>query len=141
MKEIILDSPLKEGTNFSLLNIIPAPEEAYPTCSNFPRTKIQQARRSIEIEQDVTDALRQRYGNMPLGRAIRIMLGLKPKIAQNAWQEEEDKLLQKYYPQHGSTQLSEVLDRRPHSIRNRASKLGIKRVWIYKRDRRGRRRA
>jgi len=139
-KLVSLDAPLKGGTNFSLLNIIPAPEDKYAKYSSTPKSKIQQARRSIEIDQDVVDALRHQFGNMPLGRAIRIMLGLNLKTAQNAWQEEEDALLKEYYPKYGSKALSETLDRKPHCVRDRASKLGIKRVWEYKRDRRGRKR-
>lgn len=73
---------------------------------------------------------------MPLGRAIRVMLGLKPKVAQDAWQEEEDRLLRQYYSEHGSKALAEVLGRGSATIRDRASNLGIRRVWQYKRDRR-----
>ena len=138
MKKLILDQPLKAGTSFTLLNVVPSPESDFPTCSTVPRVKITQARRSIEIDRDVVDKLRQQFGTMPLGRALRIMVGLKPKVAQNAWQEEEDELLRKYYPNYGSKYLAEVLDRKPHCIRDRASKLEIRRVWKYKRDRRGR---
>lgn len=140
MKELSLDKPLKEGEHFTLLDVVPAPEDAYPTCSAEPRVKLPQARRSIEIDQDVVDALRERYGTMPLGRAIRIMLGLRPKATQSAWQEEEDELLRKYYPLYGSKHLVGVLDRSQQCIRDRTVKLGLKREWLYKRDRRGRKR-
>jgi len=139
-RELSLDASLKDGENFTLLNFIAAKDDIYAKFDARPKLKISQARRSIEIDQDVVDALRLRYGTMPLGRAIRVMLSLRPKIAQNAWQEEEDDLLKRYYPLYGSKHLAEVLDRKPHCIRDRASKLDIKREWLYKRDRRERQR-
>ncbi len=140
MKELSLDRLLRVDKDITLLDIVPVLEDAYPTCSTLPRLKISQARRSIEIDQDVVDAIRKRFGVMPLGRAIRIMLGLEPKIAQNAWQEEEDELIRKYYPQYGSKPLIEALGRGTNSIRERAMVIGVKRVWLYKRDRRGQKR-
>ena len=133
MKERSLDAPLKAGVTLTLKDLLSAPEEDFVFCSALPKVKIPQARRSIEINQDVTEAFRKRFGNMPLGRALRVLLGLKPKIAQNAWQEEEDELLKKYYPKYGSKYLAEALDRKWYCIGIRASKLGIKRVWTYKR--------
>ena len=136
-KELSLDRPLKAGeTNFTLLNVLKAEEDEFAAQSLLPKMKIHQARRSIEIDQDVVNALRTKFGTMPLGRAIRIMLGLKPKIAQNAWQEEEDFLIRKHYPSRGGPPLAEVLGRSVACIRDRAFTLGVKRIWLYKRDRR-----
>ncbi|KKL65811.1 hypothetical protein LCGC14_2151200, partial [marine sediment metagenome] len=84
MKERSLDAPLKEGITLTLKDLLPAPKEDFVFSSTQPKVKIPQARRSIEIDQDVTDAFRKLYGSMPLGRALRIMLGLRPKVAQNA---------------------------------------------------------
>lgn len=138
MKTLSLDrSLLRDGSDsFTLKDVIASTPEEFPTCSTNVKVKIPQARRSIEINQDVTDALRARYGSMPLGRALRIMLGLKPKVAQNGYQEEEDNLIRKYYPNYGAPPISKVLDRSVACIRERAAKLGIRRVWLYKRDRR-----
>lgn len=131
-RELSLDRPLKAGEdNFTLLSILKAKEDEFATQSAEPKVKIHQARRSIEIDQDVVDAFRVKYGTMPLGRALRIMLGLKPKIAQNAWQEEEDYLIREHYPTMGGPPLAKVLDRSVDCIRERASDLGIKRVWVY----------
>lgn len=129
----------REGGTFTLKEIIPAEQDEFATCSTEPKVKIQQARRSIEIDQDVVDAMRAKFGTMPLGRAIRIMLGLKPKIAQNAWQEEEDFLIRENYPTMGGPPLAKVLGRSVDCIRDRAYTLGVRRVWQYKRDRRGQR--
>ena len=134
MRETSLYKTIKPGENFNLLNILETELEEFPTCSEDAKVKIPQARRSIEIDQDVVNAMRAKYGNMPLGKALRIMLGLKPKIAQNAWQEEEDYLIKEHYPTKGSPPLAEVLGRSVDCIRDRASFLGIKRVWLYKRD-------
>lgn len=140
-RELSLDRPLKAGEeNFTLLNVIKAPEDEFAAQSTEPKVKIKQAQRSIEIDQDVVNAFRKQFGTMPLGRALRIMLGLKPKISQNGWQEEEDALIKEHYPEMGAPPLAKVLDRSVDSIRNRASTLGIKRRWLYKRDRRGQRR-
>ena len=125
---------------FTLEDIIAAKPREFPGCSSEPRVKIPQARRSIEIDQDVVDALRKRFGTMPLGRAIRILIGLKPKIFQNAWQEEEDELIREYYPSTGGKGLAEVLGRSANCVRDRAFTLGVKRQWLYKRDRRNRKR-
>lgn len=133
MRELSLHKSLKAGENFSLLDIIVAEKEEFPACDAEPKLKIPQARRSIEIDQDVTDAFRKRFGTMPLGRALRILLGLKPKIAQTAWQEEEDVLIRQYYPTWGSPPLAKVMDRGVDCIRERASELGVGRVWLYKR--------
>jgi len=133
MGELSLDKSLKADGGFTLLNILAAEPEEFPTCSAEPKVKIPQARRSIEIDQDVTDAMRARFGTMPLGRALRIMLGLKPKIAQNAWQEEEDELIRAHYPSMGSPPLAKVMDRGVDCIRERASTLGVHRIWLYKR--------
>lgn len=117
--------------SFTLEDTIPAKVDEFATCSTEPRVKIKQARRSIEIDQDVVDSLRAKFGSMPLGRAIRIILGLKPKIAQNAWQEEEDYLIREYYPLNGGPPLAEVLGRSVDCIRDRASDLGVQRKWVY----------
>lgn len=133
-RELSLDRPLKageEGENFTLLSILKAKEDEFAGQSTEPKLKIHQARRSIEIDQDVTNAFRAKYGTMPLGRALRIMLGLKPKIAQNAWQEEEDYLIREHYPTMGGPPLAKVLDRGVDCIRERASDLGVGRVWVY----------
>ncbi len=136
-RALSLDRPLKTGEdNFNLLDIIPSPEDEFSGISTEPKMKIKQARRSIEIDQDAVDVLRKQFGTMPLGRAIRIILGLKPKIAQNAWQEEEDALIREYYPIGGANPLAEYFGRKPHCVWDRASKLGVKRKWSYKRDRR-----
>ena len=135
-RALSLDRPLKAEGNFNLLNILEPKLDEFAACDAEPKVKIPQARRSIEIDQDVVDAFRARYGNMPLGRALRIMLGLKPKIAQNGWQVEEDYLIREHYPMMGGSPLAKVLDRSVDCIRDRASDLGVKRVWLYKRDRR-----
>ena len=125
-------SLLREGgKNFTLENVIAAKPDEFATCSVNAKVKIQQARRSIEIDQDVVDALRRIFGNMPLGKAIRIMLGLKPKVAQNAWQEEEDALIRKHYPLVGGPPLAKVLGRSADCVRDRAHSLGVKRVWQF----------
>ena len=130
-------SLLRDGTdNFTLEDLIGAKPDEFAACSESAKSKIKQARRSIEIDQAVVDILRRTFGTMPLGRAIRIMLGLKPKIAQNAWQEEEDTLIREHFPSIGAPPLAKLLDRSDDCVRNRASTLGIKRVWLYKRDRR-----
>jgi len=131
-RELSLDRPLKAGEeNFTLLSVLKAKEDEFEGQSTEPKLKIHQARRSIEIDQDVVNAFRAKYGTMPLGRALRIMLGLKPKIAQNAWQEEEDYLIREHYPTKGGPPLAKVLDRSVDCIRERASDLGVKRVWVY----------
>jgi len=136
MKEVSIYKPLKNGKDLALIDVLEVKQDTFPLCDTKAKVKIRQARRSIEIDQVVVNRLRQMFGNMPLSRAIRILIGLKPKVAQNAWQEEEDEFLRKYYPEHGSKHLAGVLDRKPHCIRDRASKLKIRRLWKYKRDRR-----
>ena len=123
-----------EPGNFTLEDIIASRPDEFASCSGDAKVKIKQARRSIEIDEDVVIALRMKFGTMPLGRALRIMLGLKPKIAQNAWQEEEDTLIRKYYSSNGAPPLAKVLGRSQDCIRDRAFTLGLKRVWLYKRD-------
>lgn len=131
-RELSLDKPLKAGEDsFTLLNVIKAKEDEFAAQSTEPKVKIKQARRSIEIDQDVVDVMRKRFGTMPLGRVIRIMLGLKPKIAQNGWQEEEDALIKEHYPSMGGPPLAKVLGRSVACIRDRAATLGIKRIWVY----------
>jgi len=121
----------KDGGTFTLHDIVAAEPDEFAACSTEPKVKIPQARRSIEIDEDVVKALRAKFGTMPLGRAIRIMLGLRPKIAQNAWQEEEDYLIREHYPSKGGPPLAKVLGRSVDCIRDRASDLGVGRVWIY----------
>jgi len=128
-----LDKPLVADGNFTLLDVLASKPDEFAACDTEPKMKIPQARRSIEIDQDVTDAMRFRFGTMPLGRALRIMLGLKPKVAQNAWQEEEDALIREYYPLWGGPSLAKVMDRSVDCIRERASLLGVGRIWLYKR--------
>ena len=142
-KVLSLNRPLlNDGTgNFTLENVVAASPDEFAACSTSAKVKIQQARRSIEIEQDVVDILRKQFGTMPLGRALRIVLGLKPKLAQNAWQEEEDALIRKHYPSTGASPLAQVLDRSTDCIRGRASTLRVRRTWLYKRDRRSRKRS
>ncbi|KKL66793.1 hypothetical protein LCGC14_2141440 [marine sediment metagenome] len=136
MGDLSLDKAMGTTENFSLLNVLKAEQDEFVGCSTEPKIKIKQARRSIEIDQDVVDAMRKQFGNMPLGVGIRIMLGLKPKVAQNAWQEEEDTLIREHYPTNGGVLLAKVLGRSADCIRDRASDLGVKRVWLYKRDQR-----
>lgn len=134
-RDRLLEKPLTENSNFSLEDILESKPDQFPTVSKRPRGGIQ-GRRCIEVDQDVVDAMRARFGNMPLAQVVRVMLGLKPKTAQNAWQEEEDQLIREFYPDHGSRPLSKILDRAWYCIGVRASELGIKRKWLYKRDRR-----
>ena len=137
-KLVSLSKNLVHNGNFTLEDVIATKPDEYAThdCSVEAKVKIHQARRSIEIDQEVVDALRKQFGIMPLGRAIRLLLGLKPKVFQDAWQEEEDRLIREHYPTTGSRGLTEFLGRSADCIRTRASILGVKRQWIYKRDRR-----
>ena len=135
-RELSLDKSMKAGENFTLLDMLASKQEEFPSCSTSVKVKIRQARRSIEIDNDVVEALRSRYGLMPLGRAIRTLLGLRPKVSQTAWQEEEDALIRDHFPLRGAPPIAEVLGRSADCVRERASKLGIKRKWLYKRDRR-----
>ena len=136
MRELSLYKPFKAKDNFSLLDVLQAELDEFVTCDSEPKVKIPQARRSIEIDQDVTDAFRARYGNMPLGRALRLMMGLKPKVSQNAWQSEEDAMIRIHYPTCGGPPLAKVFGRSVDCVRGRAAKLSVKRVWLYKRDQR-----
>ncbi len=133
-REISIHKPLKAGKDFTLLDILVSKQDEFVGEDSEPKVKIPQARRSIEIDQDVTDAFRARYGNMPLGRAIRVMLGLKPKIAQNAWQAEEDAMIRIHYPTKGGRPLATIFGRSLPCVGQRAAKLGIRRTWLYKRD-------
>jgi len=125
------------SANFTLLNVIPAKQSEYDTFSTKANVKRKQARRSVEIDQDVTDAIRKQFGNIPIARAIRLLVGLKPKVAQDAWQGEEDAVIREHYPSMGGAPLANLFGRSRPCVCNRARKLGVKRVFLYKRDRRG----
>lgn len=127
---------IKDGSShFTLEGIIAAKPDEFAICNVRPRGGIQ-GRRSIEVDKDVVDAIRVRFGNMALVQAVRVMLGLPQKMAENAWQEEEDQLIRNYYPTIGGPPLAKVIDRSADCIRERASDLGVSRQWEYKRDRR-----
>lgn len=82
----------------------------------------------VVLDSETTLKLKERFGNIPLGRCIRSLLKLPPLEKVEAWQEWEDNIIRECYPWGGSLSVkSQDINRTYAAIREQARKLGIRR--------------
>lgn len=90
---------------------------------------------ATHLDDETKDKLRERFGNFPLGRAIRSLVGLPPKENKEAWQGWEDDIIKECYSWGGTVAvIASGVKRKATSINWRASKLGIKRGTTRPKD-------
>ena len=119
-----LQKPFHNTENFTLEDIIASPEIP-PDDAEFKRNG-KPAGRQINLDAETTAKLRERFGNLPLGRAIRSLVGLSPVQKQDAWQEWEDDIIKERYSWGGSVAVKLEVERSFDAIRERARFLGVK---------------
>lgn len=120
-----LQKPLGNTENFTLEDILASPE-LLPDDAEYRRNGKKQGKQ-VTIDQETVDHLRLRFGNIPLGRAIRSLIGLPPLEKQEAWQVWEDDVIKEWYPCAGSAGvLAQDVKRSPDAIRARAQVLSVK---------------
>jgi len=126
-KNISLDMPTIKGepNSRTFHEIIPSPE-LLPSEPEYKRLGKPQGR-AIRLDDETVKKLRERFGNLPLGRAIRSLVGLPPLENRTAWQVWEDKIIREVYSWGGSRGVIENgVNRSRGAVQGRAMLLGIK---------------
>lgn len=127
-----LDAPLSnEPGRKTLKDIIPAIEGCYnemPGENNKPCLSQPNKALTYQLHKDSARVLKDKYPLLTYTQAIRQLLGLSVYFKKyDTWQEWEDEIIRKYYPEGGSYRVNiELVHRTRSAINCRASMLKIK---------------
>ena len=120
-----LQKPLENTESFTLEDILASPE-IIMSDAEYKRNS-RKAERQVSIDNETIAILKLRFGNIPLGRAIRSLVGLPPIEKQDEWQEWKDNVIRECYSWGGSIAvLAQDVKRSANAIRRRAGVLKIK---------------
>lgn len=121
-----LDAPLvHDDEGFALKDVIAAPEAVAETVPAKYLGKF--SANQPRLDPETVSEIRRRYPGLPLGRAVRALVGLPPLEKRDAWQPWEDDVIRDRYPHGGSELVRLDVKRSRDAVIERARFLGVKR--------------